>query len=118
MSRRIHSKPMSPAKMIDFSDMDSVRVAAAEILSRFPVIDGLVLSVGAYIQNGPTMLPNGHEAMFATNVMGPFLFTELLAERLQESKPHRGARDRSFPQGHRLDGPGEPQEPQDRTCLR
>lgn len=73
------------SQQIDFSDMGSVRAAAAKILSRFPVVDGLVLSVGAYIQNGPTLLPNGHEAMFATNVMGPFLFTELLIERLQQS---------------------------------
>ena len=31
----------------DFSDMASVRLAAAEALDRFPVIDGLVLSVVA-----------------------------------------------------------------------
>lgn len=72
-------------QLIDSSEMGSVRAAAAEILSRFPVVHGLVLSVGAYIQIGPTLLPNGHEAMFATNVMGPFLFTELLTERLQQS---------------------------------
>jgi len=72
-------------QMIDFSDMGSVRAAVAEILFRYPVLDGLVLSVGAYIQNGPTLLPDGHEAMFATNVMGPFLLTELLMERLQRS---------------------------------
>lgn len=74
------------SQLIDFSEMGSVRAAAAEILSRFPVVDGLVLSVGAYIQNGPTLLPSGHEAMFATNVMGPFLLTELLTERLHQSK--------------------------------
>ena len=74
------------SQLIDFSEMGSVRAAAAEVLSRFPVVDGLVLSVGAYIQNGPTLLPSGHEAMFATNVMGPFLLTELLTERLQQSK--------------------------------
>lgn len=66
------------ALVIDFSDMDSVRAAADEALDRFPAIDGLVLSVGALIQNGPTVLPSGHEAMFTTNVMGTFLFTELL----------------------------------------
>jgi NAD(P)-dependent dehydrogenase (short-subunit alcohol dehydrogenase family) len=31
------------------------------------------------------MLDNGHEVMFATNVMGPFLFTHLLIERMQQS---------------------------------
>ncbi len=71
--------------VIDFSDMESVRLSAAEALNRFPVINGLVLSAVALIQNGPNMLPNGHELMFATNVMGPFLFTQLLLERMEGS---------------------------------
>jgi NAD(P)-dependent dehydrogenase (short-subunit alcohol dehydrogenase family) len=71
--------------VIDFSDMESVRLAAAEALNRFPVIDGLILSVAATIQNGPNILPSGHEVMFATNVMGPFLFTQLLVERMEQS---------------------------------
>ena len=69
--------------VIDFSDMESVRNSAAEVLDRFPVINGLVLSAVALIQNGPNMLPNGHEVMFATNVMGPFLFPQLLLERME-----------------------------------
>lgn len=71
--------------VIDFADMDSVRLAANEAMNRFPKIHGLVLSAVALIQNGPNILPNGHEVMFATNVMGPFLFTQLLMERLQQS---------------------------------
>jgi NAD(P)-dependent dehydrogenase (short-subunit alcohol dehydrogenase family) len=71
--------------VVDFSDMESVRKAASEATNRFPVIDGLVLSAVALIQNGPNILTNGHEVMFATNVMGPFLFTQLLLERLQQS---------------------------------
>jgi NAD(P)-dependent dehydrogenase (short-subunit alcohol dehydrogenase family) len=70
---------------IDFSDMDSVRLAATDALNRFPAIHGLVLSSVALVQNGPNILPNGHELMFATNVMGPFLFTQLLLERMQQS---------------------------------
>jgi NAD(P)-dependent dehydrogenase (short-subunit alcohol dehydrogenase family) len=71
--------------VVDFSDMESVRRAAAEAMNRFPKIHGLVLSVVALIQNGPNILPNGHEVMFATNVMGPFLFTHLLLERMEQS---------------------------------
>jgi NAD(P)-dependent dehydrogenase (short-subunit alcohol dehydrogenase family) len=71
--------------VVDFTEMDSVRGAAEEALTRFPVIDGLILSAVALIQNGPHILPNGHEVMFATNVMGPFVFTQLLLERLMES---------------------------------
>ena len=71
--------------VIDFSDMESVRLAAAEALNRFPTVNGLILSVVCHIQNGPNILPSGHEVMFATNVMGPFLFTQLLLERMQQS---------------------------------
>ena len=71
--------------VIDFSDMGSVRSAAAEALERFPEIHGLSLSAANLVQNGPTILPSGHEVMFATNVMGPFLFTHLLLERMQRS---------------------------------
>jgi len=72
--------------VIDFADMDSVRVAVVDALNRFPVINGLILSVGALIQKGPNIQPDGHEVMFATNVMGPFLFTQLLIRRLEQSE--------------------------------
>jgi NAD(P)-dependent dehydrogenase (short-subunit alcohol dehydrogenase family) len=71
--------------VIDFSDMESVKHAAAEAMNQFPMINGLILSVGVIIQNGPNILPNGHEVMFATNVMGQFLFTNLLLKRMQQS---------------------------------
>lgn len=71
--------------VVDFSDMESVRLAAAEAMNRFPMIHGLILSAVVYIQNGPNILPSGHEVMFVTNVMGPFLFTQLLLERMQQS---------------------------------
>jgi NAD(P)-dependent dehydrogenase (short-subunit alcohol dehydrogenase family) len=71
--------------VVDFTDMEAVRGAAEAALNRFPEIHGLILSAVTLIQNGPTILPNGHEVMFATNVMGPFLFTQLLLERMQRS---------------------------------
>lgn len=71
--------------LVDFADFDSVQAAAARALERFARIDGLVLSVGAFLQGGPRVLANGHEAMFAANVLGPFLFTELLMPRLVAS---------------------------------
>jgi NAD(P)-dependent dehydrogenase (short-subunit alcohol dehydrogenase family) len=71
--------------VIDFSDMESVRNAVAKTLDQYPRIHGLILSVVALVQGGPHILPSGHELMFATNVMGPFLFTELLLGRLEQS---------------------------------
>ncbi len=71
---------------VDFADFESVRTAAQTARKRYSKIHGLVLSVGAFLQNGPTLLKNRHEIMFATNVTGPFLFTELLIDRLEESE--------------------------------
>lgn len=71
--------------VIDFADLASVRGASLEALERFAHIDALVLSVGVFLQGGPTLLPSGHEVMFATNVLGPFAFTELLRDRLESS---------------------------------
>ncbi|GAG54845.1 unnamed protein product [marine sediment metagenome] len=71
--------------VIDFSDMESVKHAAVEAMNRFPMINGLILSVGVLIQKGPNILSNGHEVMFATNVIGPFFFTQLLLKRMQQS---------------------------------
>ena len=65
--------------IIDFADMENVRLSAAEALNRFSKIHGLILSVGVLKQNGPNILASGHELMFATNVMGPFLFTLYVA---------------------------------------
>ena len=71
--------------VIDFTDLDSVRRAGERALELYSRIDGLILSVGAFLQDGPRVLPNGHEAMFTANVVGPFLLTELLLPRLVES---------------------------------
>jgi NAD(P)-dependent dehydrogenase (short-subunit alcohol dehydrogenase family) len=71
--------------VVDFADMDSVKKAAAEALHRYPKIHGLIFSVGTIVQNGPTILPNGHEIMFAVNMLGPFLFTQLLLDRMTQS---------------------------------
>jgi NAD(P)-dependent dehydrogenase (short-subunit alcohol dehydrogenase family) len=71
--------------VVDFTDMEAVRVTAVEAKDRFPKINGLVLSVVTLVQKGPHILPSGHELMFATNVMGPFLFTQLLMDWMIQS---------------------------------
>ncbi|MDH5681861.1 MAG: SDR family NAD(P)-dependent oxidoreductase [Spirochaetota bacterium] len=71
--------------VVDFSDMESVRQAANVALEQFPGIHGLILSAVTLIQNGPNIVSGGHELMFATNVMGPYLFTRLLLERMSQS---------------------------------
>ncbi len=71
--------------VVDFTDMESVKLAATEAMNRFSRIHGLILSAVLIGQNTPKVLPNGHEVRFATNVIGPFLFTRLLLDRLQQA---------------------------------
>jgi NAD(P)-dependent dehydrogenase (short-subunit alcohol dehydrogenase family) len=54
---------------IDFSELDIVKRAVAETMSRFPRIHGLILSAVTLVYNGPNILSSGHELMFVTNVM-------------------------------------------------
>jgi retinol dehydrogenase 14 len=83
---RIECRDTDIAKLvIDFYDWESVKLAAAEALRRFPEINGLIYSFGQIVQNGPNILPSGHEMMFSANVMAPFLFTHLLLERMKLS---------------------------------
>ena len=86
LSREGIEDPGIETLAVDLCDVDSVRSATAEALDRYASIDGLVLSVGLLAQDGPKILPNGHELMFATNVLGPFRFTQLLMDRLQRSR--------------------------------
>ena len=53
--------------VVDFTDMESVKLAAVEALNRFPRIHGLILSAVLIGQNAPKILPNGHEVRFATS---------------------------------------------------
>ena len=74
------------ALVIDFTDMESVRLAAAEAMNRFLMIHGLILSAVILLQNGPNILPSGHEMMFAANVMGPFLFNVVVIDPGRSNK--------------------------------
>ena len=68
--------------VVDLSDMESVRLAAREAMDRFPMINGLILSVAVLKQNGPNILPGSHEVMFATNVIGRFCFPQRCLRRM------------------------------------
>ncbi len=71
--------------VIDFCDLESVKNAASKAIKQFTAIDCLILSVGHFVQNGPNILPNSHEYMFAGSVIGPFLFTQLLLKKIEHS---------------------------------
>ena len=72
----------------DLSAQSQVRRLAAEILQRLPRIDVLVNNVGGY-WNTRHVTADGLERTFALNHLAPFLLTNLLLDRLQQSAPAR-----------------------------
>jgi NAD(P)-dependent dehydrogenase (short-subunit alcohol dehydrogenase family) len=66
----------------DLSDLSSVRRLAAAVSSVHPTLDVVVHCAAVYTARR-TVTADGFETMFATNVLGPFLLTNLLLERLR-----------------------------------
>ena len=70
------------------SDLDSVRRAAAELLSDHTRLDVLIHNA-ASLSHQRTETPVGLELTVAGQVVGPFLLTCLLLDRLRASAPSR-----------------------------
>lgn len=74
--------------IMDLTSFDSVRTAAREIIKITDKIDILINNAGA-ISNDYKTTPDGFEYDFATNHLGPFLFTGLLIDHLLKSDEPR-----------------------------
>lgn len=72
----------------DLSDLGSVRRFAEEFIAREERLDVLVNNAGV-LPASRTLSADGIELTFATNVVGPFLLTELLLPLLRASAPAR-----------------------------
>jgi retinol dehydrogenase-14 len=72
----------------DLSSQAEVRRLAGEVLNTYPRLDVLVNNVGGY-WNTRHVTPDGLEHTFALNHLAPFLLTNLLLDRLQQSGPAR-----------------------------
>ncbi|MCC9145253.1 MULTISPECIES: SDR family NAD(P)-dependent oxidoreductase [unclassified Arthrobacter] len=72
--------------LADFADLGSVRTLASELLQRYPHIDVLANNAGAVFGNVRQVTEDGHEMTFQVNYLAPFLLTQLLTDRLLESK--------------------------------
>ncbi|HUC35552.1 MAG TPA: SDR family oxidoreductase [Acidimicrobiales bacterium] len=87
--------------VFDLGLLSSVREGAAQILAACDRIDVLVNNAGIVLSQR-RVTPDGLEATFAVNHLGPFLLTQLLLDRIVQSAParivnvastaHRGAR--------------------------
>lgn len=72
----------------DTGDLAAVRRGAAELLQRHPVVHVLVHNAGALTADRRTA-PDGTEQTVASQVVGPFLLTELLLPALRAARPGR-----------------------------
>jgi dehydrogenase/reductase SDR family member 12 len=68
----------------DLSELDSVRRFAEDLAVRAPRLDGLVNNAGV-LTHQRELSADGIELTLATNVIGPFLLTNLLVPLLQSS---------------------------------
>lgn len=72
----------------DMGDLDQVRALAEYVLARHEQVDVLIHNAGA-LSAVRTVAPSGIEATVASQVVGPFLLTSLLFDRLVASAPAR-----------------------------
>ena len=72
----------------DLGDYDQVRALAASVLSEHDRLDVLIHNAGALTSERHDA-PDGTEATVASQVVGPFLLTGLLLDRLAASAPAR-----------------------------
>lgn len=87
--RQINSSVETRVLKLDLNSFQSVRAAAAEVLKYPENINVLVNNAG--IMGVPySKTEDGHESTFQTNHLGPFLFTNLIINKILASGP--GAR--------------------------
>lgn len=74
--------------LADFASQASIRQMAQDVLARYDRLDVLINNAGT--GNGSRIVtPDGIEATFAVNHLGPFLLTNLLLDLLKRSAPAR-----------------------------
>ncbi|KAH8661994.1 hypothetical protein BX600DRAFT_481730 [Xylariales sp. PMI_506] len=83
--------PHSRLLQLDLSSLAAVRAAAATVnaWADVPHIDVLVNSAGIMAVDGYVLSADGYESQLAVNHLGPFLFTNLIADKLLRSETPR-----------------------------
>jgi NAD(P)-dependent dehydrogenase (short-subunit alcohol dehydrogenase family) len=84
---------------LDLADLSSVRVGAAELLSRWDRLDVLVNNAGG-IWSDRQVTAQGFEQTLGVNHLGPFFLTALLLDRLRQAESGRIVNLSSF--GHHM----------------
>ncbi|MBX7102042.1 MAG: SDR family NAD(P)-dependent oxidoreductase [Myxococcaceae bacterium] len=86
--KSLESKGEVLFRPLDLSSQRDVRGFAERFLAEEPRLDVLINNAGCQSQK-PARSVDGLELVFATNVVGPFLLTRLLLERLKACAPAR-----------------------------
>jgi dehydrogenase/reductase SDR family protein 12 len=86
----ITSSPDSTVDIVvgDLAVPDDVREIAAHVLRRHDTLDVVIHNAGALLAERTTTA-GGHEVTIAAQVLGPFLLTTLLLDRLRDGAPGR-----------------------------
>ena len=82
------SNPSISHVAADMGDYEQVRALAERVLADHDRLDVLIHNAGA-LSATREIAPDGTEATVASQVVGPFLLTSLLLDRLAESAPSR-----------------------------
>lgn len=83
-TRAVASELRAPFHVADFADLGQVRRLADELLAAYPRIDVLANNAGGMFKTELTS--DGYDRMIQVNHLAPFLLTNLLIDRLKESK--------------------------------
>lgn len=87
--------------LADFSDLQQVEKAALAIADKYPKIDVLINSAGIH-STRRILNQAGIEMVFCVNHLAPFLFTQLLLDKMIQSSPSKIIQVNS--EGHRFNG--------------
>ncbi|QWT23512.1 SDR family NAD(P)-dependent oxidoreductase [Subtercola sp. PAMC28395] len=80
VAREVNGDPF----VADFDSIAEVRKLAAELLDKYPRIDALANNAGGVIDKR-AITPDGFERTWQSNVLAPFVLTQMLLPRLLES---------------------------------
>ena len=84
-TRRVADELGADFFVADFADLADVRGLAATLLDRYPRIDVLANNAGGIMGERQTTV-DGNEKTFQVNHLAPFLLTNLLMDRLRDSR--------------------------------
>lgn len=70
---------------LDLSDLSSIKASAEEFISKESRLDVLWNNAGVMVPPNHSKGTQGHDLQYATNILGPFLFTKLLLPILRST---------------------------------